>query len=238
MNWREARATGRRRYVDKYDVTEADRYDTEPGHGLSTAEVDACWSDLQRVIRLQQGEAVLDVGAGTGELCRVLSRATGVKLTALEPSAAMLAKLPNKLPAVACREGFTDGVTDRSHFGASEFDAIVSRQVVCGLFDPLQAFKNWHHWLKPGGLVVVIDGLFSREGWTDQWQEEVDVLPLASSQSRALTPYLLEAAGFEVQVVEWMSATNAMLREGGARRYVVVACKKAAPVAAADGGGV
>ena len=229
MNWRETRATIRQQYVDTYDASEADRYDTDPGHGLSAAEVEAYWSDLQRVVTLQPGSAVLDVGAGTGELCRVLLRVPGVTLSALEPSPAMLAKLTAKLPAVTPRSGFTDAEEDRRHFSPSEFDAIVSRQVVCGLFDPLQAFKNWHYWLKPHGLVVVIDGLCSREVWTDHGQEYVDALPLASSQSLALTPYLLESVGFQVQAVEWMSVTNAMLNEGGSRRYVVVASKQAEP---------
>ncbi|NOK57888.1 MAG: hypothetical protein GFH27_549287n192 [Chloroflexi bacterium AL-W] len=229
MNWCEVRAAIRQKYVDTYDASEADHYDTTPGHGLSTIEVESYWSDLQRVITLQPGSVVLDVGAGTGELCHVLLRVPGIKLSALEPSPAMLAKLPAKLPAVTPRSGFTDAAEDRRHFGPSEFDAIVSRQVVCSLFDPLQAFKNWHYWLKPHGLVVVIDGLFSREGWAGQGQAYVDVLPLASSQSLALTPYLLESVGFRVQAVEWMAATNATLNESGSRRYIVVASKQAEP---------
>ncbi|MEM8530467.1 MAG: class I SAM-dependent methyltransferase [Chloroflexota bacterium] len=178
MHWREVRATVRQKYVDTYDASEADRYDNDPGHGMSNAEVEAYWSNLQRVVTLQPGSAVLDVG--TGDLCRVLLRVPGVKLGALEPSPAMLAKLTDKLPAVTRCNGFTDAEEDRSHFSPSAFDAIVSRQVVCGLFDPLQAFKNWHYWLKPHGLVIVIDGICSRESWTDHGQAYVDVLPLAS----------------------------------------------------------
>jgi hypothetical protein len=102
----------------------------------------------------------------------------------------------------------------------------VSRQLVNGRFDPLTAFGNWHHWLSPGGVVVVIEGLYGRSAWTGIWQEEVDVLPLSACQGTATVPYLLEVAGFRVEAVQLMDAVN---RRPCTRtpRYVVVARKQA-----------
>jgi hypothetical protein len=74
---------------------------------------------------------------------------------------------------VATVEGFSDGIADRHHFNAAQFDAIVSRQLANGLFDPLTALRNWHYWLSPEGAVVVIDGLYSRAAWTGVWERRL-----------------------------------------------------------------
>ena len=37
------------------------------------------------------------------------------------------------------------------HFSPKAFDMIVSRNVTWTLYDPIHAFKQWHHVLKPGG---------------------------------------------------------------------------------------
>ena len=154
----------------------------------------------------------------------MLRRLPGIELTALEPSAAMLAILQAKpeLANVRTINGFCDEPQDHDRFEAAQFDAIVSRQVVNGLFDPLLAFRHWHRWLKPAGAVVVIDGLYGRDGWAGRWEEEVDVLPLAASQSMASTPYLLEACGFHIEAVERMTTVNT-LPTTRTPRYVVVA---------------
>ena len=91
-----------------------------------------------------------------------------------------------------------------------------------GLFDPLRAFRHWHRWLKPGGSVVAIDGLYGRDAWRGAWEDEIDVLPLSACQTMATVPYLLEAVGFSVRVVQRMGAVNA-LPTTRTPRYVVVA---------------
>ena len=71
-----------------------------------------------------------------------------------------------------------------------------------------------------------MDGLYGRDGWAGQWQAEVDVLPLSACQTTALTPYLLEVAGFRIDAVQLMHATNARPCTK-TPRYVVVATKPA-----------
>jgi SAM-dependent methyltransferase len=227
MDWQERRKAARRRAVGKYDAVEAAAYGKLQGLGWLTADEERAYlADLARVVPLTGLTRVLDVGAGTGVMCSLLHRLPGIVLTALEPSAAMLGVLQAKpeLANVRAINGFCDEPQDRDQFRAEQFDAIVSRQVVNGLFDPLLAFRHWHHWLKPDGIVVVIDGLYGRDGWVERWQEEVDALPLSASQSMASTPYLLEACGFVIAAVERMATVNT-LPTTRTPRYVVVARK-------------
>jgi SAM-dependent methyltransferase len=227
MDWHERRGAARRRAVGKYDVAEAQAYAAVQGLGwLTAAEENAYLTDLDGVVQFVPGACVLDVGAGTGVMCSILRRLPGIELTALEPSAAMLAQLQAKpeLANVRAILGFCDEPHDRDRFGEGQFDVIVARQVVNGLYDPLLAFRHWHHWLRPAGVVVVIDGLYGRDGWPGRWEEEVDALPLSATQSMASIPYLLEASGFHIAAVERMTTVNA-LPTTRTPRYVVVARK-------------
>ena len=223
MNWRGSQPESRRRYLTKFDAAEAERYDALVGR-LSPDDEAALLADLARVVELPHGAAVLDAGAGTGTLTSMLARLPGLSLTALEPAPAMLARLRARpgLREVTRVQGFCDADADRSLFAAGAFDAILSRQLVNGLYDPLAAFRNWRHWLKPGGAVVVIEGLYGRSAWSGIWAEEVDQLPMSACQSTAMVPYLLEQAGFRVETSSLMQAVNARPATVTAR-YIVVA---------------
>ena len=223
MSWRGSQAESRRRYLTKFDAAEAERYDAVVGR-LSPDDEAAYLADLARVVELPPGTAVLDAGAGTGTLTLMLARLPGLSLTALEPAAAMLARLraQPQLRGVTTVQGFCDAEADRCLFSAGAFDAILSRQVVNGLYDPLAAFRNWRHWLKPGGTVVVIEGLYGRSAWSGIWAEEVDQLPMSACQSTAMVPYLLEQAGLRVEASSLMEGVNARPTTLTAR-YVVVA---------------
>ena len=227
MVWHVTRKLARRRHAARYDDVEARGYHAQPGLGtLRPEEEEAYLADIRRVWELQPGAAVLDAGAGTGALCRILSRQCGLALTALEPSPAMLAVLRSQreLEHVTTVAGFCDSAEDGQLFAAASFDVVASRQLVNGLFDPLAAFRHWWHWLKPGGAAIVIDGLYGRDAWRGPWEEEIDVLPLSACQSLAAVPYLLESVGFRIAAVELMPAVNA-LQVTRTPRYIVVAVR-------------
>jgi SAM-dependent methyltransferase len=227
MSWRSSQAASRERYCNKYDASEVDTYDSSVGK-LAREDEDAYLSDLEAVFSFRTGMQVLDVGAGTGTLSKMLARIEGLAITALEPAPAMLAKLEGKpeFSRVRAVSGFCDSVADRGHFNENEFDVIASRQLGNGLFDPLVAFENWRHWLAPGGSVVLIDGLYGRSAWPGIWEEEVDNLPISACQTTALVPYLLEKAGFRIEVVAQMHETNKRPTTM-TERYVVVAATAA-----------
>ncbi|QDV47343.1 hypothetical protein Enr13x_72520 [Stieleria neptunia] len=227
MDWKIDRQAARGRCADRYDSQAAEEYDHYIGLGTLSVEMQSdLLTDLQSVYTFPENADVLDVGAGTGALSSALVNLPVGSITALEPSHAMLDRLKAKpeLKRVSPIVGCCDHANDRAVFAASSFDVIASRKVVSSLFDPLAAFRNWHHWLRVGGHVVIIDGLFGRDSYIGDWAKEVDVLPLSASQSLATVPYLLETVGFAIESVDLTERWNQTARTP---HYMVVASKTA-----------
>ncbi|QDV27037.1 hypothetical protein Q31a_54180 [Aureliella helgolandensis] len=225
MPYRGNYTESRQRYLATYDTAEAAKYDAWIT-ALTKADHDACLNDIQRHFTFSPGMTILDAGAGTGALCLSLVALPGMRITALEPCPPMQERLASKpeLSSVTTVEGFCDHPDDHSHFAPATFDVVASRQLSNCLFDPLAAFRNWHYWLRPSGVVIVMDGLFNREDWSGRWKGVVDTLPLSACRTMATLPYMLEQAGFRIDHVGLMDATNA-LPSTRTKRYMVVATK-------------
>ena len=225
MTFRGTQQESRQRYLATYDAGEAAKNDAWVSV-MTSSDHDACIADVNQCVQFREGMDVLDAGSGTGALCLALVRIPGLRLTALEPCPAMNDLLVAKpeLKQVETVRGFCDHADDQSHFAPNSFDMIASRQLANGLFDPLAAFHNCNHWLRPGGTVVVMDGLFGRDAWTGTWDGIVDTLPLSACQTTATVPYLLEQVGFRIDHVGPMLNTNA-LPSTQTPRYIVAATK-------------
>lgn len=209
-----------------YDSVGAAKYNISV-NALGDSDHEACLADLRNCLDFLNEMKVLDAGSGTGALCLALAKVPGLEITALEPSSAMieLLRLRPELNRVKTVTGFCDHVDDASLFAPESFNLVVSRLLVNNLYDPLAAFRNWHAWLRPGGVVVVMDGLFDRGDWQGEWSSFVDELPLSASRTTATVPYLLEQTGFQIDHVGWMEHTNA-LPSTKTKRYLVAATKK------------
>jgi ubiquinone/menaquinone biosynthesis C-methylase UbiE len=230
-HWQERRRTAVGRHAKRYDANEVAQYRAIQGLGtLEKDDQDAYLDDLFEIpsIRtmLQPGCKVLDVGAGSGVMTKLLLRLPELEVQALEPSQSMIDALRQdpELSGVRIVQGTCDQPEDVELFPTNSFQAIAVRQVCNGLWDPIKAFQNWYRWLTPQGRVIVIEGTYARDAWRGTWEEEIDDLPLSSTQSLATIPYLLEKAGFEVESVGWMEATN-RLPITRTPRYLVTAIK-------------
>jgi SAM-dependent methyltransferase len=226
MKWRGQQAASRQRHLQAYSADEVQQYEAWVMQ-LTAEDAQACLNDIRDVFSLSAGMKVLDAGAGTGALSSILMTVPGLSVTALEPSPEMLACFRAKpdLQSVNVVQGFCDSADDRDLLPASAFDVIVCRQLVNGLFDPLTAFRNWHFWLRPGGTVIVLEGLYDRSAWTGPLQIEVDVLPLSACRSTAMVPYLLEQCGFDITAARFMTRTNAR-PSTKTQRYIVAATRR------------
>lgn len=204
-----------------------EKYEAEAGHGIGPVEKAAWVADILSAVAFAEGCQALDVGCGTGVFSRLLLE-WGCQLVGLDASKAMLQEAEKRLPPqFQGKARFLAGDTHQPDtFSPLTFDWITARQVVGHFYDPLLVFQNWHSWLKAGGRVLILEGLWFRKGWGDD--ELVDMLPLSCHQTRAAVAYLLEKSGFEIETNQWLANVNDYFAGTGkseSPRYMIVARK-------------
>jgi ubiquinone/menaquinone biosynthesis C-methylase UbiE len=212
----------------------AHNYEDKQGHGFAGKDEENAWQqDINELAVFQPGMRCLEVASGTGVLTRLLVEWAGPNghVTALDHAEQMLSKNKELLPS-----GWQDRVSfvceDADTFqpdGADQqFELIACRQGVIFFADPLAVFGHWHRWLKDGGKVVILDGLWTRSEWV-AWENLIDQLPLSCIQTLATVPYLLRKAGFEIEKCQYMNRVNTWYRktqgESACSRYIIVASK-------------
>lgn len=134
-------------------------YDDQWSHGLKTDVERGAWlALLSRLLPESPRLRVLDVGAGTGFLALLISE-LGHDVTAIDLSEEMM--------AVGREQAATLGLSTQFLLGDAEapptldaFDVVISRHVLWTLQRPEQAMRAWSGLLRPGGRVIVIDGLW------------------------------------------------------------------------------
>lgn len=130
-------------------VTDADAY--ERGRASYPA---AAVEHLAGALDLGPGRTVVDLGAGTGKMTRLLA-ATGADVVAVEPMEAMRRHLPGAVDGTAEAIPLVDGAAD----------AVVAAQAF-HWFRPLPALAEIARVLRPGGgLALVWNHRDAREPW-------------------------------------------------------------------------
>ena len=137
---------------------DAATYDNAPGHRPRSPAVQAAWTAALDSLLPPAPARVLDCGAGTGFLSLIAAR-LGHRVTALDLSSAMLAKLGTAADA----EGLDiDVVVAPAHeppVGPEPFDAVIERHLLWTLPDPLAALSAWRA-AAPGGRLVAVESLW------------------------------------------------------------------------------
>lgn len=111
---------------------------------------------------LAPGQTLLELGAGTGKLTRLLAP-TGVRILAVEPVEAMRAKLRDVVPGVE----LVDDTAEAIDLPNASVDAIVVAQAF-HWFDAIRALSEMHRVLRPGGRVALV---FNRRDESVAWVE-------------------------------------------------------------------
>lgn len=139
----------------------ADAYERgRPGYPAGAVDV------LARELRLGPGATVVDVGAGTGKLTRLLVP-TGADVVAVEPVPAMRAVLTREVPGARVLEGTAEALPLPD--GAA--DAVVAAQAF-HWFATHAALREFARVLPPGGRL----GLVWNDGREDGTAREVRAL--------------------------------------------------------------
>jgi putative AdoMet-dependent methyltransferase len=142
------------------DVAEVERYEKRMGQFRNLPAEDAA---ILAALAMPPGSRVLEIGTGTGHFARAAAKA-GHRVTAVDVSPAML----EHAERVAKLDGFTS--IEYHHGGfltfsapPATFDAAVSVAVLHHIPDfwKAVALQNVRRMLKPGGLFLLCDVVFS-----------------------------------------------------------------------------
>ncbi|MFD5161554.1 class I SAM-dependent methyltransferase [Streptomyces hawaiiensis] len=137
--------------------TEAASFDEEPDHGLRDPEVRRAWAGRLRGWLPGRAGDVLDLGCGTGSLS-LLASEQGHRVTGVDLSPAMVTLAREKH---AGRDAvFLVGDAAAPPVGEQRFDVVLVRHVLWALPDPGRALGHWCGLLRPGGRLVLVEGVW------------------------------------------------------------------------------
>ncbi|MET7734074.1 class I SAM-dependent methyltransferase [Streptomyces sp. NPDC005402] len=140
---------------------EAVSFDEEPDHGLRDPEVRGAWAERLRGWLPGRASDVLDLGCGTGSLS-LLAAEQGHRVTGVDLSPAMVELARAKL---AGRDAvFLVGDAGMPPVGEQRFDVVLGRHVLWALPDPGRVLRRWWGLLRPGGRLVLVEGVWGAVG--------------------------------------------------------------------------
>lgn len=138
-----------------WDV-ESVTFDEEPDHGLRDPVVREAWAARLRTWLPERASDVLDLGCGTGSLS-LLASGWGHHVTGVDLSPGMVDLARAKL---AGRDAvFLVGDAATPPVGEQLFDVLLCRHVLWTLPDPGRVLRHWCGLLRPGGRLVLVEGV-------------------------------------------------------------------------------
>lgn len=135
----------------------ADSFDDEPDHGLTQPAVRQAWLTLLTQVLPAAPARLVDLGCGTGTLSVLLAQ-RGHVVHGVDLSPRMIERAEAKARAVQARATFAVADVAYPPFGTETFDVALSRHVVWALPDAAAALQRWVDLIRPGGLLVLIEG--------------------------------------------------------------------------------
>jgi ubiquinone/menaquinone biosynthesis C-methylase UbiE len=139
--------------ADKYD-------DLRPDQGLTDPNVRHAWQILLAHHLPGDNLRILDAGCGTGSLSLLLTE-MGHQAIGTDFAPAMIDQARQKAKSLKLNAQFAVQDASAPDFPPESFDAIICRQVLWALPDRRAALANWSTLLKPGGILLLIEGLFA-----------------------------------------------------------------------------
>ncbi|WP_031088059.1 methyltransferase domain-containing protein [Streptomyces sp. NRRL WC-3549] len=139
----------------------ADSFDDDPDHGLLDPAVRAAWARRMETWLPTARSEVLDLGCGTGSLA-LLAAGQGHRVTAVDRSPRMVRQARAKLAGTGSEVLVGDAADPP--VGTRRFDVVLARHVVWLLPGPEAVLRHWFSLLRPGGRLVLVEGVWSGTG--------------------------------------------------------------------------
>jgi ubiquinone/menaquinone biosynthesis C-methylase UbiE len=180
--------------VSRYWSGRAAEFDRGPSHGVLTQTQHQAWLDLLREVAGPPPLKVLDVGCGTGFLALRMAE-LGHTAVGIDLSEEMLAEARRKVEGIGLVATFQLGDAEAPPLDGAPYDVILERHVIWTLPQPKEALRAWRALLKPGGLLILIEGIFEMSDRTVYPQIEAQ-LPLYGGRPGEELATLLASEGF------------------------------------------
>ncbi|RSS57820.1 class I SAM-dependent methyltransferase [Streptomyces sp. WAC07061] len=149
--------------ITAYWDAAADTFDEEPDHGLTATPTRAAWAARLSSWLPATPASVLDVGCGTGSLSKLVTEA-GHQVTGVDLAPKMVEQARAKLRAAGLKGRFLVGDAAHPPTGDERYDVLLSRHLVWTLPDPQEALRQWTARLRPGGVLILVEGRWREAG--------------------------------------------------------------------------
>jgi ubiquinone/menaquinone biosynthesis C-methylase UbiE len=144
----------------------AETYDTFVSHGIQTEEEKQLWINtfLNALPPGEKSFRVLDVGCGTGAMGLIFAE-MGHDVTGIDLSGKMMDHGRRKATERDLSMTFLSGDAENPPFPENHFDVVINRHLLWTLPHPEKALLAWRRIVRPGGRVIVIDGVWNDGGF-------------------------------------------------------------------------
>jgi ubiquinone/menaquinone biosynthesis C-methylase UbiE len=143
--------------VSNYWTRRAPAFDGVASHIAQAA----LWRDvLSAAFEAKEAKDVVDLGTGTGA-CALIAASLGHRVRACDGSEGMLAAARQAATTARLDVAFEHALIADASFAPGSADIVTLRNVLWTLPEPMAALRKAQSILRPGGLVLVSDGLWS-----------------------------------------------------------------------------
>ncbi|MEX0347568.1 MAG: methyltransferase domain-containing protein [Rhizobiaceae bacterium] len=192
------------------------------------------------VIDLPSASHVLELGCGTGAVCRAIARWPGFRGEVVGSDLSQsLVESAKQLTEESGVEGVTflqaDGQGSTQHQG--EFDLVLGHTVISHVADPDAFLKEAIRLTRRGGRVVIHDGDYASMTFNTGAPDFDTTLPPKYFDAIIANPFVMREmpARLKRLVVNTVDAIGAMVLEAGTGEYFPSLIRNYAPIAVAAG---
>jgi ubiquinone/menaquinone biosynthesis C-methylase UbiE len=166
------------------------------------------FNPLRREIAGHAHGVVLEVGAGGGQNFPWYVPAQVMRVEAVEPDAAMLARARRAQATAAVPITLTQARAESLPFPDEQFDSVVVTMVFCSVQDPARGLREIRRVLKPGGTLLLLEHVRSHNkgiAWLQDALVPLTTRSLGNCHWNRNTRQLVQDAGFEATEVHELS---------------------------------